>query len=180
MVIDPKVRQVGFVTPGAPPDRTQSGPAAGSSPPVSDSSAGNSLSPVMIPPSRHASDNLSASVGAARPIPVPLSMSPRWRPSMGDNVSVGSSNPSESVLGASQMLSPSSKADDTEFGEEMSAVGRSNSGRLVAASYPSGGIESATMKSSLNFPGPSNLTTVSVLKSGIKEAIFFFLSCIYC
>ncbi|KAJ8623027.1 hypothetical protein MRB53_031556 [Persea americana] len=165
MVIDPKVRQVGFVTPGAPPDRTQSGPAAGSSPPVSDSSAGNSLSPVMIPPFRHASDNLSASLGAARPIPVPVSMSPRWRPSMGDNASVGSYNPSESVIGTSQMLSPSSKTDDFEFGEEMSAVGRSNSGRLVAASYPSGGIESATMKSSLNFPGPSNLTTVSVLKS---------------
>lgn len=172
MVIDPKVRQVGFVTPDSRPDRTQSGPAAGSSPPVSDSPAGHSLSPVMIPPPRHASDNISASLGAARPIPVPVPMSPRWPPSMGDNASVSSYNISESIPGTSQMLSPSN--DHSEFLEEMSGIGRSNSGRVAAASYPSAGIDAAAMKSSVNFPGPSNLTTVSVLKSGMQETCISF------
>ncbi|KAJ6738764.1 TRANSLATION INITIATION FACTOR EIF-2B [Salix koriyanagi] len=66
-VSDPKVRKVGFFT--APPDRSLSGPPdhrifsfLTSPPPVVDNSspsAGNSLSPVMIPPPRHSSANLS-------------------------------------------------------------------------------------------------------------------------
>ncbi|KAJ6402649.1 hypothetical protein OIU84_014703 [Salix udensis] len=66
-VSDPKVRKVGFFT--APPDRSLSSPPdhrvfsfLTSPPPVVDNSspsAGNSLSPVMIPPPRHSSANLS-------------------------------------------------------------------------------------------------------------------------
>lgn len=171
MVIDPKVRQVGFVTPGALPDRAQSGPAVtSSSPPVSDlSPANNSLSPVMIPPPRHASDNLSSSLGGARPIPVPLSMSPLRRPSAGDNVPLGSYNPSESLLGMSPVMpSPSSKNDDGEFSDEMSTasgwIRKGNLGKGAATSLPTSGIEVAAMKPLSNFPGPSNLTTVSVVK----------------
>ncbi|KAF8399179.1 hypothetical protein HHK36_015044 [Tetracentron sinense] len=169
MVIDPKVRQVGFVTPGAPPDRTQSGPADPSSPPVSGiSPAGNSLSPVMIPPPRHASDNLSSSlvIQSSRAVPVPFPMSPLRRPSTGDNMLLGSYNPSESLMGTS----PSSRIDDADF-SDISSPGwfhRGNSGK-VASSFPSGGFDVSAMKSS-NFPA-SSLTTVSVVKMppGVSE-----------
>ncbi|ERN03472.1 hypothetical protein AMTR_s00003p00267870 [Amborella trichopoda] len=74
MVIDPKVRQVGFVTPGASSEPlkhiTESSAMASSSSELTQS--GNSLSPVMIPPSRH-----------AIPVPVP---SPLRSPSIGDNM----------------------------------------------------------------------------------------------
>ncbi|WOH05440.1 hypothetical protein DCAR_0624856 [Daucus carota subsp. sativus] len=64
-VIDPKVRQVGFFTPGAPPDPTQTSTTlttiTSTSPLVSPS--GNSvLCPVMIPPPLHFSDSNSKCV----------------------------------------------------------------------------------------------------------------------
>ncbi|XP_077253730.1 uncharacterized protein LOC143892752 isoform X3 [Tasmannia lanceolata] len=157
MVIDPKVRQVGFITPGAPPERTQSVPAVASSPPVSDHSPANTLSPVMIPPPRHASDNLPS---LARGIPITVQMSPLRRPSIGDNMMLGSYNPSESMLGTSPV--GSSSRNGGEFSEGISSLGWIGKGDLgnVALSLPS---MSIPMKSS-NFPSPSNLTTVSVVK----------------
>ncbi|CAI9777493.1 unnamed protein product [Fraxinus pennsylvanica] len=56
-ITDPKIRQVGFFAPVAPPDVSMLGPPRPTTPssPVS----GNSLSPVMIPPPRHlSSDNV--------------------------------------------------------------------------------------------------------------------------
>ncbi|XP_010265294.1 PREDICTED: translation initiation factor eIF-2B subunit delta-like [Nelumbo nucifera] len=175
MVIDPKVRQVGFVTPGAPPERTQPGQVESLSPPISDMSpAGNSLSPVMIPPARHASDNLSSSLAlsSSRALPVAVPMSPIRRPSIGDNLNIplGSYNPSESLLGTSP--SPSSKFNDGEFSEDLSTSGwyvRGNPGK-VASSFPSGGFDTTAMKSS-NITGMNNLTTVSTVKMpfGVSE-----------
>ncbi|KAM7479750.1 hypothetical protein LguiA_027963 [Lonicera macranthoides] len=124
-VIDPKVRKVGFFTPGPPPDRTQSGP------PVS-SPSGNSLSPVMIPPPRHASDNLSRALG----VPVPTFLSRRQ--SM-DNLTVGSYNLPDSVLGSSPALSPF-RVGDGEFSED--SIRRSNSAKF-ASSLPSAGFDFA-------------------------------------
>ncbi|KAJ9682943.1 hypothetical protein PVL29_018795 [Vitis rotundifolia] len=145
VVIDPKVRQVGFFAPG----RTQSAPPESSSPPVADNSpAGNSLSPVMIPPPRHASDNLHS----ARPVLCP----PLRRP--GDTIPVGSYNPSEFFPGTSPTASFYSKVGDGEFSEDASGAGwthRGNSGK-VASSFPSGGFDLTAVK-------PSNLTTVSVV-----------------
>uniref|UniRef100_A0A5B6YW72 Translation initiation factor eIF2B subunit delta n=1 Tax=Davidia involucrata TaxID=16924 RepID=A0A5B6YW72_DAVIN len=126
-LIDPKVRHVGFFTPAAPPDSLP--------PPVSVSPSGNSLSPVMIPPPRHASDNLSSrAVG----VPVPASTQRR---SSTDNLPVGSYNPSESLLGTSPVLSPSSNLVNGEFSEDSANwIRRSNSGKL-ASSFPSGGFD---------------------------------------
>ncbi|KAL6006880.1 hypothetical protein ACLOJK_032376 [Asimina triloba] len=176
MVIDPKVRQVGFFTPGAPPERAQSDLITSSSPPVSDMSpAGNSLSPVMIPPPRHASDNLASAASAARPIPVPVQvpMSPLRRPSGGESMLLGSYNPSESVLGTSP--SPSSRLDDVELSEEMSAAsgwtGKGNPVKAAASSFPSGGIAKSPSLRASNFPGAISLTRVSVMKMppGVSE-----------
>ncbi|KAK6927979.1 Initiation factor 2B-related [Dillenia turbinata] len=167
-VIDPKIRQVGFVTPGAPPDRTQSGPPESSSPPVADMSpAGNSLSPVMIPPPRHASDNLL--LHASRAVPP---ISPIRRP--GDSIAVGSYNQSDVFLGTSPTttISPSSKIVDGEFSEELMSPGWAarggNSGKVAASSFPSGGVDLMPVKS--NIPS-SSLTTVSVvnLPPGVSE-----------
>lgn len=144
MVPDPKVRHVGFFT--APPERTRSGPPDSSSPSVSDlSPSGNSLSPVMIPLPRHASDTLPS-----RPVAVPVPTSPRRRASPPDSMPVGSYNPSESLLGTSSVPSPSSTLDDgVEFSED---------------SYPVGGTDLAGGKSA-NFESvakvPSNLMAVA-------------------
>ncbi|XP_059661639.1 uncharacterized protein LOC132307791 [Cornus florida] len=142
-VIDPKVRQVGFFAPTAPPppppDRTLSAPPISSSPPVSDiSPSGNSLSPVMIPPPRHASDNLQSSLApqsSSRAVGVPVPASTLRRPSA-DNVAVGSYNPSESLLGSSPVLSPSASAKvvDGEFSEDsVNWIRRSNSGKFASS-----------------------------------------------
>ncbi|KAH9605834.1 hypothetical protein KSS87_000911 [Heliosperma pusillum] len=99
-VIDPIVRKVGFFAPG----RTQSGPPDPSLPP-----SGDSLSPVMIPPPRHASDTFvlrPPSVTSAAPV----------------NLVVGSYNPPESLDGSN---SPG-------------LVRRTGSGKF-ATSLPSGG-----------------------------------------
>ncbi|XP_050236338.1 uncharacterized protein LOC126686343 [Mercurialis annua] len=150
----PKVRQVGFFTPNEPPPpyRTQSGPPDSSSPPLSNSPATNSLSPVMIPPPRHLSDNLTHR--ATSPLPVP---EPTFRRASEQHV-VGSYNPTESLLCASSppaMTSPSSKAGDGDgdgelFDTASSSSGwfkRSNSAKFGASSFPSGGFDLTSLKS---------------------------------
>lgn len=90
----------------------------------------------MIPPPRHASDNLSRAVG----VPVPASQ--LRRPSI-DNLQVGSYNPPDSVLGTSPLRSPSSRIGDGEFSEDsVNWIRRSNSGKF-ASSLPSGGFDLA-------------------------------------
>ncbi|PRQ16456.1 hypothetical protein RchiOBHm_Chr7g0184441 [Rosa chinensis] len=158
-VIDPKVRQVGFFTPipAEPlPVRTQSGPAVPtSSVPLSESPAGNSLSPVMIPPSRHLSDTV-----AIRTAAVPVPESAMRRMDSGEQVPVGSYNPSESLLGSSPVASsPSSRVEDGTLGfsEENSSVQwyrRSGSGKM-ASSLPGGGFESAALRTPLEVPEKS-------------------------
>ncbi|KAK9272239.1 hypothetical protein L1049_002610 [Liquidambar formosana] len=176
-VIDPKVRQVGFFTPGAPPDRAQSGPPEpSSSPPVSNMSpSGNSLSPVMIPPPRHASDSFVTSRPGHYPA-IPLS--PLRRPSGGESIPVGSYNASEFFPGTSPTTVASSyvsnKMVDGEFSEDVmpsSSPGwlrRSDSGRIVS-SFPGGGFDLTAVKPS-NFAA-SPLTTVSVVNMppGLSE-----------
>ncbi|OMO96078.1 Initiation factor 2B-related protein [Corchorus capsularis] len=134
----PRVRQVGFFTPNAPPQqpgptRSQSGPPNSNSPPLSDSPASNSLSPVMIPPPRHLSDNLGARTAA---VPVP------GRANAGEHATVGSYNPTESVLGLESP--PASRIGDGEFSEGTeSSLGwyrRSNSAKF-ASSFPGGGFD---------------------------------------
>lgn len=142
-VSDPKVRQVGFF---APPDRSQSGPLIpySSSPPVSEiSPSGNSLSPVMIPPPRH----LSADLSIPRPgNPYPAPLSPLRR----DSIPVGSYNPSE-------FSSPTT----TNLPDDTSSPGwhrRGSSGKF-ATSLPSAGFELPAAKQ--NSFTASRLTTVS-------------------
>ncbi|KAG9450098.1 hypothetical protein H6P81_010063 [Aristolochia fimbriata] len=172
-VSDPKVRQVGFVTPNDPPERTQSVPAVGSSPPVSDHSPAGTLSPVMIPPPRHASENLSSSLGLlpGHPIPVPSARRP-----IAETMTLGSYNPSDPVLGTSPILSsPSSKnGGDGEFSEDLPSPGwaRGNFGKVTASSFPSAGVDiAAAMKAAGITPVASNLTTVSVVNMppGVSE-----------
>lgn len=145
-VSDPKVRQVGFFAPGAPPDRSHSGPPhlVSSSPPVSDiSPSGNSLSPVMIPPPRHLSSDLTR--GSLLPT-APLSPL-RAR----DSIPVGSYNPSE-------FSSPTASEFTEDAHSPKWAVRRSNSGKF-ASSLPSGRFD---MSKQNNFPA-SSLTTVSIV-----------------
>lgn len=134
-LVVPKVRQVGFFTPNAPPanppSRSHSCPPDSNSPPLSDSPAGNSLSPIMIPPPlRRLSGNFNSRTGA---VSVP------GRPAPREHVTVGSYNPSESVLGPG---SPQSRMSDGDFSEETdSTLGffrRSNSAKFTS-SLPSGG-----------------------------------------
>ncbi|XP_043692669.1 translation initiation factor eIF-2B subunit delta-like [Telopea speciosissima] len=167
MVIDPKIRQVGFVTfnpdGGSPrPERTQLGTSA-SSP------TAKSLSPVMIPPPRHASDNVSSS----RAVQVHVPMSPLRRSSMGDDMRHGNCDPSDSLLGTSP--SPSSKLDDGDFFEEdnMSSTGWIVGGYpgKLASSFPGPGFDSSAAKS-IKFPTvATNLITASVVKipTGVSE-----------
>ncbi|XP_015584411.2 translation initiation factor eIF-2B subunit delta isoform X1 [Ricinus communis] len=154
----PKVRQVGFFTPNEPPapSRTQSGPPDATSPPLSNSPASNSLSPVMIPPPRHLSDNLAHR--ATSPLPVPESSAFRRPMTGGEHVPViGSYNPTESLLVVSPPLtSPSSRVDgggdgDGELFSEESSPGwfrRSNSAKFAASSFPGGGFDLTSIKSS--------------------------------
>ncbi|KAI8528719.1 hypothetical protein RHMOL_Rhmol12G0169200 [Rhododendron molle] len=142
-VIDPVVRKVGFFAPAAAapaavpsPNRSQSGPLPRLDP-SSISPSGNSLSPVMIPPPRHASDNLSRAVG----VPVPAAAL-RRHPVDRVPAVVGSYNQSESILGtsppSSSAVSPSSRIGDGEFSEDsVNWIRRSNSGKL-ASSVPTG------------------------------------------
>lgn len=147
----PKVRQVGFFTPNEPPppNRTQSVPPDSTSPPISNSPVSNSLSPVMIPPPRHLSDNLAHR--ATSPLPVPEHSAFRRRNAVGDPVAVvGSYNPTDSLLGRSPpMTSPSSRMGDGEFSEESSPgwFRRSNSAKF-ASSFPGGGFDLTSIKPS--------------------------------
>ncbi|KAL8216080.1 hypothetical protein R6Q57_022917 [Mikania cordata] len=138
-VIDPKVRKVGFFTPGPHPERTQSGPPA-------QSPASNSLSPVMIPPARHASDNLSRAVG----VPVPMASQLHVHPPV-DSLQAGSYTMSDTVFSASPTRSPSSRIGiDGEFSEDSANwMKRDNSGRLGIA-VPTGGSDLAQSIEALN------------------------------
>ncbi|KAL6994067.1 hypothetical protein U1Q18_012177 [Sarracenia purpurea var. burkii] len=151
-VIDPKVRQVGFFAPGAPPSRTHFSPLgpSSSSPPVSDiSPSSNSLSPVMIPPPRHLSD-------LSRHVQFPtVPLSPLRRPSAGESIPVGSYNPSE-------FASPTT-ASFGDFSDDAPSPASTHRGKTgkTASSLPSGGFNFAASKPN-NFPA-SSLTTVSVV-----------------
>ncbi|XP_065854348.1 uncharacterized protein [Euphorbia lathyris] len=145
-VSDPKVRQVGFFTPGASsPDRSLSGPPdrTSSSPPTLPDSptAGNSLSPVMIPPPRHASAPLS--------------------PLRRDTVHVGSYN-------ASEFMPATSPTGTTSFSEDAAFTGRGGRRGASPGSFPGGGFYMPSAASSVPASG---LTTVSVvnLPSGLSE-----------
>ncbi|CAN1267008.1 Translation initiation factor eIF-2B subunit delta [Linum perenne] len=147
----PRVRQVGFFTPNAAPlpARSQSGPPDPSSPPLSDSPASNSLSPVMIPPARHHSDNL-----AHRPTsPLPVPEHSHFRRHNDGGPIVGSYNPAETLLGMSPppTRSPSTHVGDGEYSEETTTSSpgwyrRSNSAKM-ASSLPSGSFDFASVKS---------------------------------
>ncbi|KAK2663571.1 hypothetical protein Ddye_002145 [Dipteronia dyeriana] len=141
----PKVRQVGFFTANPPPpSRSQSVPADSTSPPLSDSPAsGNSLSPVMIPPPRHLSDNLSHLRSAAVPVPDSSSR----RPIAGEHVTVvGSYNPPDSVLG--EVVSPNFSEDNSEASTTLGWFGKSGSGKFTpGSSFPGGGFDLTTVKS---------------------------------
>ncbi|XP_065860677.1 uncharacterized protein [Euphorbia lathyris] len=147
----PKVRQVGFFTPNEslPPNRTQSVPPDSISPPLANSPVSNSLSPVMIPPPRHLSDNLTHR--ATSPLPVPEHSAFRRPNAGGDHVAVvGSYNPTDSLLGTSPPLtSPSTRIGDGEFSEESSPgwFRRSNSAKF-ASSFPGGGFDLTAVKPS--------------------------------
>lgn len=156
-VIDPKVRQVGFITPNAPPARARSFPQQLISPPLSDSPANNSLSPVMIPPPRHLSDNLSAYRTAAIPVPEQTRM--RVEPA----AVAGSYDPTESLfssLSAAQSPPMSSRlVVDGEFSEE-SWLQRSNSAKF-ASSFPGGGFDLTAVK---NVSGGDSAATTDMKK----------------
>ncbi|XP_057466482.1 uncharacterized protein LOC130755924 [Actinidia eriantha] len=149
-VIDPKVRHVGFFAPPSP-GRTQSGlPAPAAPSPVSGSPSGNSLSPVMIPPPRHASDNLSSALTLHQPpsrrVSIPVTSAVR-RPSIDNVAVVGSYNQSETVLATSpSAISPSSRIGDGEFSEDsVNWIRRTNSGKF-SSSVPTGGFDMALNK----------------------------------
>ncbi|KAG2667301.1 hypothetical protein I3760_15G107400 [Carya illinoinensis] len=130
-VIDPKVRHVGFFAPGANPlpARAFNNPPGSSSPPLAQSPAGNSLSPVMIPLPRQLSDRTPA-------VPVPET---GLRRQGNDHVPVGSYNPSESLLGSSPVpSSPSARIGiaDGEFSEESDGWYRLNDSRKYASNLP--------------------------------------------
>ncbi|XP_022134966.1 translation initiation factor eIF-2B subunit delta-like isoform X2 [Momordica charantia] len=173
VVIDPKVRQVGFFTPDAPPSpgRTTTAPPDCTTSQLSDSPTSNSLSPVMIPPPRHPSDNL-----ASRTAVLPVPASGNWRHPE-DQVPVGSHNPSETLLGSSPLASPSSRlgGEELEFSEDSAAsvlLRRSSSGKL-ASSCPGVGFHMAA-KSSANLqtmPANSMRTSGTNKPAGATEKI---------
>ncbi|KAE9590280.1 hypothetical protein Lalb_Chr21g0317951 [Lupinus albus] len=121
-VIDPipRIRQVGFITPGAPPDRSLSGPPDPTHIPSS-----NSLSPVMIPPSRHLSDNL-----LHHPPPPSAAVLPL---------------PPDSYTVLSDFVpSPSSASYSTRVAAEGEGGLFIDSAAKVASSYPHGGFDLTT------------------------------------
>ncbi|EFH70410.1 GTP binding protein [Arabidopsis lyrata subsp. lyrata] len=143
----PKVRRVGFFTSIEPPpessqrpNRSQSGPveATTSSSPLSNSPSGNLISPVLIPPSRHHSDNLTTRVAAAAPVPVPGPAAfRRYLAQDRSLLHVGSYNPPDSLLGTS---TPSSNGEFSEDSASLFGFQRSDSTKL-SASFPNGGFD---------------------------------------
>ncbi|KAK6152661.1 hypothetical protein DH2020_012300 [Rehmannia glutinosa] len=137
-VIDPKVRQVGFFAPAGPPDPTSSSP-----PVLGISPSGNSLSPVMIPPPRHLSTELSRNIPIAAPRAADSS------------IHVGSYNPSE-------FLSPSATTDFSE--DPLSPrLGRRGSSGNFTSSLPSGGLEMAVANQNNGVKLPTDVRVVSNL-----------------
>ncbi|KAL8130272.1 hypothetical protein V2J09_019427 [Rumex salicifolius] len=116
-VIDPKIRQVGFL-PNHPPDPTAAstsaagaGPSFPSSPPI------NPLSPVMIPLPVH-------DTSLPRPVPAPR------RSDTADSIPVGSYDPSDSLLARSPVTPAHIREAEDSEGENMSCWMRSESGKL--------------------------------------------------
>ncbi|CAL9060399.1 uncharacterized protein LOC135678097 [Musa acuminata AAA Group] len=169
-VSDPKVRQVGFVTPGAaPPARYLSEAptaAAASSPPSGDTGPpAISTSPVMIPPPRHS---------PSAPLAVP---NPARRDSL--QIQVGGYNAPEVLLESPPLTSPSSRMDDavSQFSEDpaMSPCNGRSGAAKVASSFPGSSGEMMVMKAGIVGGGSntpkSSWTTASVAKTrpGISE-----------
>ncbi|KAJ4781543.1 Translation initiation factor eIF-2B subunit delta [Rhynchospora pubera] len=141
-VIGPKVRQVGFVTPdSAAATSSSSIPAVSAAAATSAGSPPSSLSPVMIPPPRHPSTEMS---------------NPHFHP-------VGSYNPSEQILGSPPALSPSRSsrfdADGSDFGGD--------DDESVALSGVGGGM---TPKSSLLMRQPVTKTAPLVSETHKRDS----------
>lgn len=132
-VTDPKVRQVGFFAPVAPPDHVSTSALPRPitpSPPVS----GNSLSPVMIPPPRHTtSDNAPLS---------PL------------NAAAGDSFFPVGSYEQSEFSSPSATEDFSEdnFSKDSGWILNEKSGK-IATSLPTGGADKAAVKQNTHAAG---------------------------
>ncbi|KAL3723497.1 hypothetical protein ACJRO7_035646 [Eucalyptus globulus] len=164
-VSDPKVRQVGFFAP--PPDRFQSGPpdpisAAASPPPATATAAaaaaasispsGNSLSPVMIPPPRHHSDNLALlSRPVLVPVPVPVSVPvsfPAATPSSYTAASDFSPTPTAATAALSSYagkLAAAAGADGEPGDDVAMSPGRVGRGRVMASSVPASGLTTVSV-----------------------------------
>lgn len=131
VVIDPKVRRVGFFA-HTEPDKPEPG-----SPPLPDSPLSDPLSPVIIPPPRQLTERTAA-------VPVPESKFRRQE--LDDQVPVGSYNPSQSLLGTSPADSISSSSAgfiNGEFSEDRSGVGWFRGSEL---SFPGGGLDLPSVK----------------------------------
>ncbi|KAK2359733.1 translation initiation factor eIF-2B subunit delta [Trifolium repens] len=126
-VIDPKVRKVGFFT---PPDPI----------PFEFSPSANSLSPVMIPPPRHSSENPELNS----------------RPSGDETIAV--SGNCNSVL-SELFPAPMSPVPSPKIGN-----GNGDGGGIVASSFPRGGFDLTVVKASGGVP-VCKLTTVSVVNA---------------
>ncbi|KFK36052.1 hypothetical protein AALP_AA4G071600 [Arabis alpina] len=137
----PKVRRVGFFTTIEPspqdltrPNRTQSDTIPSS--PLSNSPSSNLISPILIPPSRHHSDNLTTTSRAAAPVPVPGLR--RYLAHNDRSLHVGSYNPvDDSLLGTSP---PSSNGEVSEDSNSLFGFQRSDSAKL-SSSFPNGGFD---------------------------------------
>lgn len=116
----------------------------------------------MIPPARHASDNLSRAVGM--PVPAPQL---HGHPPV-DSLQVGSYTLSDSVLSVSPTQSPSSRIGiDGEFSEDsVNWIKRNNSGRFTAALPPGGPDLTQSIAASID---ESNGDHVSELKKNQKS-----------
>lgn len=157
-VIDPKVRQVGFFTPGAPPEQTPTTLTTTTttlaSPVVSP--AGNSLSPVMIPPPTNFSDNNNNS----------------------NSYSLGGIGVGVESVAVGSSYNPAS---------EFSGSKGECSGKVVASSLPVGGFEMAqkNYKGSGAVVVASSLTTVSMLSGStnligeLPTFVCFFVICVF-
>ncbi|CAI8589538.1 unnamed protein product [Vicia faba] len=121
VVIDPKVRRVGFFAHPEP-----------DSPPLPGSPQSDPISPVIIPPPRQLTERTAA-------VPVPESKFRRQE--FDDQVPVGSYNPSQSLLAPSPTGSISSSSAgfiNGEFSEDRSGVGWFRGSEL---SFPGGGFD---------------------------------------
>ncbi|XP_031485954.1 uncharacterized protein LOC116254610 isoform X1 [Nymphaea colorata] len=160
-VIDPKVRQVGFVTTSEQMRSPLDAAGTEEDPPlISDMSpVGNSLSPVMIPPPRHLVEAMRAA-----PVPVPSSCLQR----LSSNASVGSYNPSDCALGTSPGPSPSSKNESVtslDFSESPRWVSRTVSASVGGAGKTEDFVQRSASLPTSGFPEQRNLATVSSVKT---------------